>query len=378
MELFIQKKFATHKRYSGEGSESLIVALNALLSEASKPDASLQDKGIDSAVLGMPHRGRLATLVVVNDYPVRNLLYKVAGNNDIPEEITHGVDDIPTHIAVSNTKKFSTSTGSAKSEHKRVTLSMVHNPSHLESQNAISMGKARAKINDTEEKDTRSTLNIQAHGDAAFSGQGAAYESLTLCNLPKFSIGGSIHIITNNQVGFTTQQPDGRSFKHSSDVVKSFGIPVIRINASDAATTTETILRVCKFAIKYWKTYKKDILIDMIGYRKHGHNEVDEPSFTQPHMYQKIRSLPASLPSQYGQELQGQGLVSDDDIAKVKAEVQAHFESEYQKSLNFKPKLQDTTSSKYKGSRAFTHKWEGMTFSQLGLESDVATGVDLN
>ena len=211
---------------------------------------------------------------------MRNLLYKVAGNNDIDPELVDRVDDIPTHIAVSNTKKFSSKTGSLKSKQKKVTLSMIHNPSHLESQNSISMGKARAKIDDLEDQDVNKVLNIQCHGDAAFCGQGAAYESLTLCNLRKFSIGGSVHIITNNQLGFTTHNQDGRSFEHSSDIVKSFGIPVIRINAADANTTVDSLLKVCRFAIDYWRTFKKDILIDMIGYRKHGHNEVDEPSFT--------------------------------------------------------------------------------------------------
>jgi 2-oxoglutarate dehydrogenase complex dehydrogenase (E1) component-like enzyme len=128
MEKFLQKRFATHKRYSGEGSEALVVALNSLIAEASKGE-----KGIDTAILAMPHRGRLATLVVLNEYPMRNLLYKVAGNNDISESIVDRVDDIPTHIAVSNTKKFSQSTNSIKSTNKKVTLSMIHNPSHLES-----------------------------------------------------------------------------------------------------------------------------------------------------------------------------------------------------------------------------------------------------
>jgi len=128
MELFLQKRFATHKRYSSEGSEALVVALNALIAEASTGDA-----GIDSAVLGMPHRGRLATLVVLNDYPMRNLLYKVAGNNDMPVELKERIDDIPTHIAVSNSKKFDTATGSLKSQNKKVSFTMVHNPSHLES-----------------------------------------------------------------------------------------------------------------------------------------------------------------------------------------------------------------------------------------------------
>jgi len=211
---------------------------------------------------------------------MRQLLHKVAGNSEIPEEVLDRVDDLPTHIAVSNTKKFSHETGSLKSSNKRVTLSMVHNPSHLESQNSISMGKVKAKLDDKTTKDTRQVLNIQAHGDAAFTGQGAAYESLTLCNLPFFSVGGSIHIITNNQIGFTTNPKNGRSFPYSSDIVKSFGIPIVRINACDAQSTPDTLIRVCKFMVKYWKTFKKDILIDMIGFRQHGHNEVDEPSFT--------------------------------------------------------------------------------------------------
>lgn len=131
MEKIMQKRFATHKRYSSEGSESITVALNAILAEASLINKDTTDAGIDYAVLAMPHRGRLATLVVVNDYPLRNLLYKVKGNNDIPAEIIDRVDDIPTHIAVSNIKKFTS--GGDTSKNKDVTLTMVHNPSHLES-----------------------------------------------------------------------------------------------------------------------------------------------------------------------------------------------------------------------------------------------------
>jgi 2-oxoglutarate dehydrogenase complex dehydrogenase (E1) component-like enzyme len=144
MEKILQKRFATHKRYSSEGSESITVALNSILSEASLINKENPEQGIEYAVLGMPHRGRLATLVVINDYPMRNLLYKVKGNNDIPPEIVDRVDDMPTHIAVSNTKKYTWS-GADAARNKDVTLTMIHNPSHLESQNAISMGKTRAK-----------------------------------------------------------------------------------------------------------------------------------------------------------------------------------------------------------------------------------------
>lgn len=118
--------------------------------------------------------------------------------------------------------------------------------------------------------------------------------------------------------------------------------------------------------IKYWQTFQKDILIDMIGFRKHGHNEVDEPSFTQPGMYQKIKALQTTFPEALAQELKSKGIVTDDDIESIRSEVRAHFESEYQQSLSHQPKLKDTLNEKYKGSRAFTHKWKGMTFSQFG------------
>lgn len=156
MEQFMHKKFATHKRYSSEGSEAITVAINTLISEASKPEAK---KELDSVVLSMPHRGRLATLVVLNDYPFRNLLYKASGQNDIPEEIVDRIDDMPTHIAVSNSKKFSSTTQSVKSPNRRVTCTLVHNPSHLESQNAIGMGKTRAKLDDLADE-KKSVLNI--------------------------------------------------------------------------------------------------------------------------------------------------------------------------------------------------------------------------
>ena len=277
----MQKKFATHKRYSSEGSEAITLALNSLIAEASK---STNEKKLDSVVLGMPHRGRLATLVVLNEYPFRNLLYKASGKNDIPEEIVDRVDDIPTHIAVSNTKRFSSGRKDAKTD--KVTLTMIHNPSHLESQNAISMGKTKAKADDLNDPN-KLVMNIQCHGDSAFPGQGASYEALALSKLPNFSCGGSIHIITNNQVGFTTEPENYRSFRHSADLVKPFEVPILRVNTND----TVAVIKACKFAVEYWTKYRKDVLIDMIGYRYHGHNEVDEPSFTQPQMYAKIRSM---------------------------------------------------------------------------------------
>lgn len=135
---------------------------------------------------------------------------------------------------------------------------------------------------------------------------------MTLCKLPKYSCNGTIHFITNNQVGFTTDNADARSFPHASDIVKPFGIPIIRVNAHDV----EAVTRVCKLAVRYWHEYGKDILIDMIGYRKYGHNEVDEPSFTQPKMYEKIREM-KSLPHQYADKLVKEGLIKEQAYQKM-------------------------------------------------------------
>ena len=151
------------------------------------------------------------------------------------------------------------------------------------------MGKTKAKMDDfSANPDNRTVLNIQAHGDSAFPGQGASYEALALSKLPNFSCGGTIHIITNNQVGFTTEPTNYRSFKNSSDLVKPFEVPILRVNSSDPVA----VIKACRFAIEYWSKYGKDVMLDMIGYRYYGHNEVDEPSFTQPVMYKKIKGMP--------------------------------------------------------------------------------------
>lgn len=281
-----------------------------------------------------------------------------------------------TLIGVSNTKKFSTCTGSLKSSNKKVTLSMIHNPSHLESKNSITMGKARAKIDDFGKDGFSRVLNIQAHGDAAFAAQGSVYESLSLSKLPNFDCGGTIHLITNNQVGFSTSQEESRSFRNSSGIVKAFGVPIIQINAADKENTPETLIKVCKFAVDYWKKYKKDILIDLVGFRKNGHNEVDEPMFTQPHMYKKIKEL-TPLALGYGERLVAEGVMTQQQIDKTSSQIEEHFDQEFQQSKDWQPKFKETINPNNKGSRSMTHKWAGMDFSQDGLEPE-DTGFDVN
>ena len=172
-----------------------------------------------------------------------------------------------------------------------------------------------------------------------------------------------MHIITNNQVGFTTEPTHYRSFANSSDLVKPFEVPILRVNSSDV----EAVIKACRFAVEYWSKYGKDVMLDMIGYRYYGHNEVDEPSFTQPIMYKRIREMPTP-PQQYQAKLVAEGVVTQAEITALREQIEAHFEQEYQQSLTFVPELKNTTDSNYRGSRSLTHKWQGMQFSQNGSE----------
>lgn len=307
-ELFLHKKFPGYKRYSGEGAETLLSALNTMLAEASYTDHEHPEKNIQNVVIGMPHRGRLATICLIQDYPFRNLLAQIRGTKALPDEIFGALDDIPTHIGPSNSRVYVNSGNIEK--HHRLQVSMVNNPSHLESQNSISMGKTRAKQDDFE--NPHKVLNIQGHGDAAFAGQGVVFEALALANLRNYSIGGTIHFVTNNQLGFTATSAETRSGRYCTDVVKAFNIPVIHVNAYDV----EAVSRVCKFAVRYKKKFMKDIIIDMISFRKYGHNEVDEPSFTQPEMYNRIRSMP-SVASQYRDKLVKEGNIKASTVENL-------------------------------------------------------------
>lgn len=306
--MFLHKKFPGYKRYSGEGAETLIAALNSILAEASYTNNDNPEKNVHNVVIGMPHRGRLATLCLIQDYPLRNLLSQIRGTKAIPDEISGSLDDIPTHIGPSNSRTYVHS-GNMQNHHK-LQVSMVNNPSHLESQNSISMGKARAKQDDY--GNPNRVLNIQGHGDAAFAGQGVVFEALALANLKNYTIGGTIHFVTNNQLGFTATSEETRSGRYCTDIVKAFNVPVIHVNAFDV----EAVARVCKLAVRYYQTYHKDIMLDMVSFRKYGHNEVDEPGFTQPTMYKKIRSTP-SVTSQYKDKLIQEGTIKPSTVENL-------------------------------------------------------------
>ncbi|EQC25722.1 oxoglutarate dehydrogenase (succinyl-transferring), E1 component [Saprolegnia diclina VS20] len=323
-ENFLAKKFSSFKRYSGEGAESMLAAIQTILSTASAEEVS-------DVIIGMPHRGRLALLVGLLEYPVHKLLYKIQGHSEFPDHI-HGVDDVTSHIAQSMDYGIG----------NKVHVSLLHNPSHLEIINPVATGKARAK-NDAGAK----AMALLLHGDAAFSGQGCVPEGLSLSQLPSFKTDGSVHIVVNNQVGFTTTKRDGRSSTYCTDVAKGFEIPVIHVNGESVSD----VLQAAHIATQFRNKFKKDIVIDLWTFRRHGHNEVDEPRFTQPGMYGAITAK-GSFPTVYGQQLVEQKVLTPEAIEKLKTKLTAHLEAELAKTASYKP----TDVDAFKGKWATMHQ----------------------
>ncbi len=295
-EHFIHKKFIGHKRFSLEGSETLIPVLDNLLNDAA-------DNGILEIVLGMAHRGRLNVLANIIGKPFDSILSEFEDIQD-PNSI-EGSGDVKYHLGA--TGIYKTLNG------KTINVSLGSNPSHLEWVNPVIEGIVRAKqtrMNDS--KDHCKVMAVLIHGDAAFAGQGVVAETLNLSLLSGYRTGGTIHIIINNQIGFTTTPEDARSSVYATDVAKMIQAPIFHVNGDDP----EASLWVTKLALEYRQKFKKDIVIDLFGYRKHGHNEGDEPGFTQPLLYEKIKSHP-SVRSIYESFLNKHNVVSSDEVKRM-------------------------------------------------------------
>ncbi|CAK4625119.1 hypothetical protein LEN26_013753 [Aphanomyces euteiches] len=334
-EHFLAKKFSSFKRYSGEGAEAMMPAIQTIFDTAAQ-------HGTTDIVIGMPHRGRLALLVGILKYPVHQLLRKIQGFTDFPEGI-FGLDDVSSHIAQSV-------------DLGPIHVSLLHNPSHLEIINPVTTGKVRAK-----QDSGKKAMALLLHGDAAFSGQGCVPEGLSLSQLPSFQTGGTVHIVVNNQVGFTTTRKDGRSTQYSTDVAKGFDIPVLHVNGEDIPA----VIRAANIATQFRHKFGKDIIVDLVTYRRHGHNEVDEPRFTQPGMYGSITTRP-SLPAQYGEHLVQNNLLTPAKIETLKSKLNAHLEAELQKSSTYVP----TTVAAFEGN------WKGLgQATTADMQAPVDTGV---
>jgi 2-oxoglutarate dehydrogenase E1 component len=335
-ERFCDVKFTGTKRFGLDGAESLIPALEQIIKRGG-------NLGVLEIVLGMAHRGRLNVLVQVLGKPHRAIFNEFKGGSAKPDEV-EGSGDVKYHLGVSADRAF---------DGNNVHLSLTANPSHLEIVDPVVLGKARAKQDlhadmprgDIVPLDQRArVLPLLIHGDAAFAGQGVVAECFSLSGVRGHRTAGSIHFIVNNQIGFTTNPRFARSSPYPSDLAKMVEAPIFHANGDDP----EAVVYAAKIATEFRQKFHKPVVIDMFCYRRFGHNEGDEPAFTQPLMYRKIREHASTL-TLYGQKLVGEGLVTEADVEKLKSDWRARLDSELEISLNYRPNKADWLDGAWAG-----------------------------
>jgi len=309
-EQFLQTKYVGQKRFSLEGGETLIPALGAIVRIAA------EEYDVDEFVLGMAHRGRLNTLVNIFRKPIRELFNEFEGK-DYTEADFDG--DVKYHLGSTIKKTLKSN--------KEITMNLVPNPSHLETVGPVAEGIARAKIDEEYNGNSSKVLPIIVHGDAAVAGQGVVYELIQMSKLKGYSTGGTVHIVVNNQIGFTTNYLDGRSSTYCTDVAKVTLSPVLHINADDVEAVTHAVL----MALNFRMTFKRDVFIDLLGYRKYGHNEGDEPRFTQPVLYSAIAKQPNPRDI-YSKKLIEEGVIDENYVEKLISDYKSLLDKEYDKS----------------------------------------------
>ncbi|MBP0577676.1 2-oxoglutarate dehydrogenase E1 component [Labrys sp. LIt4] len=330
-EKFIDVKYTGTKRFGLDGSESAIPALEQII----KRGGAL---GVQDIVLGMAHRGRLNVLAQVMGKPHRAIFHEFKGGSYAPDDV-EGSGDVKYHLGASSDREF---------DGNKVHLSLTANPSHLEIVDPVVLGKVRAKQDQHGDTDSRAkVMPLLIHGDAAFAGQGVVAECLGLSGLKGHRTGGSMHFIINNQIGFTTYPRYSRSSPYPSDVAKMIEAPIFHVNGDDP----EAVVFAAKVATEFRQTFHKTVVIDMFCYRRFGHNEGDEPGFTQPLMYRKIRSHPGVV-ELYSNRLIETGVVTAGEVEKMKADWRARLEAEYEAGQAYKPNKADWLDGQWAGLRA--------------------------
>ncbi len=341
-ESFLQTKYVGQKRFSLEGGEALIPGISVALKEAA------EKYGVKECVLGMAHRGRLNTLVNIFKKPVRDLFSEFEGKDFEDDDID---GDVKYHLGLTLSKTYR--------DGNEIKMNLVPNPSHLETVASVAEGITRAKIDRKYDGDSSKILPIVIHGDAAIAGQGIAYEVVQMANLNGYKTGGTIHIVVNNQVGFTTNYLDARSSTYCTDVGKVTLSPVLHVNADD----TEAVCHAMEMALEYRMKFKGDVFIDLLGYRKYGHNEGDEPRFTQPNLYKTI-SKHKNVKDIYASFLLQEGSIDNDHLSKITSDFKGMLEKEFDESKKVE-------TSKVKEFMEST--WEGFERTEL---NDMLKPVD--
>lgn len=332
-EKFLAKKHPGTKRFGVDGGESLIPAIEEMIRFGTR-------LGLEEVNIGMAHRGRLNVLANVLGKSYTAIFAEFDGASSKPDDVM-GSGDVKYHLGASNDRDFDGQT---------VHLSLNPNPSHLEFVNPVVVGKVRAKQMQRGEVESVKVLPMLLHGDAAFAGQGVTAETLMIAELPGYRVGGTMHIVINNQIGFTTMPKFGRSGPYCTDVVKVLEAPIFHVNGDDP----EAVARVARLAIEYRQTFKKDAVIDMYCYRRFGHNEGDEPAFTQPLMYKRIAEM-ESVRTMYERRLIQEGSLTEAEVAQISDAFNARLDDDFEKRVSYAPDAD-----------FFGGAWQGLTFPSAG------------
>ncbi|MEQ1649676.1 MAG: 2-oxoglutarate dehydrogenase E1 component [Hyphomicrobiaceae bacterium] len=343
-EKFADVKYTGTKRFGLEGGEAMAPALEQIIKRGGQ-------LGVKEIVFGMAHRGRLNILTNVMSKPFRAIFNEFRGGSFKPDDV-EGSGDVKYHLGASSDREF---------DGNKVHMSLTANPSHLEIVDPVVLGKVRAKQDQhgCKPDDRRAVLPLLIHGDAAFAGQGVVAECFGLSGLKGHRTGGSIHFVINNQIGFTTNPKFSRSSPYCTDVAKIVEAPIFHVNGDHP----DAVVHVAKIATEFRMKFQKPVVIDMICYRRHGHNESDEPAFTQPKMYKAIRQHPTTVQI-YSKQLVDEGVMTSDEVDEMQAKFRAHLDGEFAASENYKPNKAD---------------WLDGRWSQIGNDDDEArrgnTGV---
>jgi 2-oxoglutarate dehydrogenase E1 component len=318
-EKFLHVKYMGTKRFGLDGGESLIPAMEQII----KRGGAL---GVKDIVIGMPHRGRLNILANVMAKPYKAIFNEFQGGSSKPEDVD-GSGDVKYHLGASSDREF---------DGNKVHLSLTANPSHLEAVNPVVLGKVRAKQDQMGDKDRSQVMGILLHGDAAFAGQGVVAEGFGLSGLRGHKTGGTMHIVVNNQIGFTTAPHFSRSSPYPTDIALMVEAPIFHVNGDDP----EACVHAAKVATEFRQKFHKDVVIDLICYRRFGHNEGDEPMFTNPLMYKKIKGHKTTL-ALYTERMVKDGLIPEGEIEDLKASFQSYLNEEFEAGKNYKPNKAD-------------------------------------
>ena len=326
-EQYLDKKFLGTKRYGVEGGESMIPGIEQIVKQSCLAD-------VENIFFGTAHRGRLTLLATVLGMPYRGILSKFQGNLNDPNEVL-GSGDVKYHLGVSSDREFNG---------KKIHLSLTPNPSHLEAVDPVLVGKVRAKQTLLKDKLNNKVFGILIHGDAAMAGQGIVAETFAMSQLRGFRTGGTVHFVINNQIGFTTTPHYGRSAPYCTEIAKMVQAPIFHVNGDDP----EAVVHVCRLAAEYRNLFKEDVVVDMFCYRRSGHNEADEPSFTQPLTYKAIDNHPTTLKI-YEKKLIEENIISEEESKKIQTDFKKFLDEEFESAKSYKPNKADWLDGTWKG-----------------------------